>query len=139
MPARLITTALACAVALAAVTTAAPRTASATAASAPALWRGCTASSCSFYFTSTTTAAMKRAADRADWLSGPTTDIICARVPNRLVALGCSIALLYPYNRARNRLNEAYALGGCFGVKAQLGFTAPVRFVAVPPGSSFCR
>lgn len=138
MPARLITTTLACAVALAAVTTPA-RTASATTASAAARWSGCTVSSCSFYFTSTTTAAMKRAADRADWLSGPTTDIICARVPNRLVALGCSIALLYPYNRARNRLNEAYALGGCFGVKAQLGFTVPVRFVAVPPGSSFCR
>ncbi|MBO3752212.1 hypothetical protein J5X84_39665 [Streptosporangiaceae bacterium NEAU-GS5] len=108
------------------------------AASAATAHATCSGLSCSFYFAPATTAAMKRAADRTDWLSGPTADIICSRIPSRLIGLACAAALLYPYNRARKRLTEAYAEGGCFVIKAELGLTLPVRFAAVPAGSPHC-
>ncbi|MFF3442388.1 hypothetical protein [Streptosporangium sp. NPDC002721] len=73
----------------------------------------CAGLSCTFYFSTRTTAAMKRAAGRSDWLAGPTSDIICLRIPNRFVALACAGALLLPYDKAKSRLSEASAMGGC--------------------------
>nr|WP_062330401.1 hypothetical protein [Herbidospora sakaeratensis] len=99
----------------------------------------CADLSCTFYFSTRTTAAMKRAADRSDWLAGPTSNIICMRIPNKLVAVACAGALLLPYNKARSRLSEAAAMGGCFVVKAQLGFVFPVRFAAVSTDNPQCR
>ncbi|GAA4203455.1 hypothetical protein GCM10022252_61120 [Streptosporangium oxazolinicum] len=81
---------------------------------------------------------MKKAADRAGWLAGPTADIICLRIPNRVVGLACSAALLFPYNKAKKRLIEAHAKGGCFVVKAQLGFTVPIRFTTASAGDPYC-
>ncbi|MFC4531686.1 hypothetical protein [Sphaerisporangium dianthi] len=98
----------------------------------------CSELSCTFTFSPATTSKMRRAADRAGWLSGPAADIICARIPNRLVALGCTVALILPYNNARKRLTQADARGGCFAVKAELGYTLPIRFAALSPNHPYC-
>ncbi|MGW4637548.1 hypothetical protein ACWEN6_03420 [Sphaerisporangium sp. NPDC004334] len=134
MRASLFTTTAASAALLTALVAATP----AQAATASAVRARCSGLSCTFSFSPATTATMKRAADRAGWLSGPAADIICARIPNRLVALGCAVALVLPYNNARKRLTEAYAKNGCFAVKAELGYTLPIRFAALSPGHPYC-
>ncbi|MET8157054.1 hypothetical protein ABZT47_11815 [Sphaerisporangium sp. NPDC005289] len=144
MRASLFTTTAASAALLAALVAATPaqtaliQAAAAHAATTSAVRARCSGLSCTFSFSPATTATMKRAADRADWLSGPAADIICARIPNRLVALGCAVALVLPYNNARKRLTEAYAKNGCFAVKAELGHTLPIRFAALSPGHPYC-
>ncbi|WP_440066749.1 hypothetical protein [Streptosporangium sp. OZ121] len=134
LTATLLSTALLSAV----LSTAPAQAAPAQAASASAGGGRCSGTSCSFSFSPATTAAMKKAADRAGWLAGPTADIICLRIPNRLVRFACSAALLFPYNKAKKRLTEAYAEGGCFVVKAELGFTVPIRFTTASAGDPYC-
>ncbi|WP_214327460.1 hypothetical protein [Nonomuraea sediminis] len=93
----------------------------------------CSRRTCSYTFPPATTAAMKRAADRAGWLAGPAADIICVRLPHRPAALACAAALKITYEHARKRLNQAYAQGGCFTITA-----SPVRFSVTPLGSRSC-
>ncbi|MER6005265.1 hypothetical protein ABT120_42435 [Nonomuraea angiospora] len=94
--------------------------------------------SCRYYFSRAQTAKIKTTLDAREWTAQAGAQLICSRIPHKVVAAFCPLAFAYLYDSARSRLVNAYKRGGCLVLRARVSWRRSITFASVPPTHSRC-
>lgn len=98
----------------------------------------CAGLTCRYYFSQARTAKMKTTLDAREWTTSAALQVICFRIPHKVVAGACVLAFSWVYDRARAELVNAYEMGGCLVVQARVSLRKSLTFASAPPSDSRC-
>jgi hypothetical protein len=98
----------------------------------------CSDLTCRYYFSQAWTAEIKTTLDAREWTAQAGVQLICARIPHKVVAAFCLVASSNLYDSARIQLINAYKRGGCLVLQARLSRRESITFSSVAPTHSNC-
>ncbi|MFI6538248.1 hypothetical protein ACIBHY_37750 [Nonomuraea sp. NPDC050547] len=107
-------------------------------AAAPPSGLRCGAFSCQYTFTRARTAWIHDRLTATDRTTQAVTQLICVRIPHKLVAGLCAFSAAYLYDKAHTHLEEAVARDGCLVVRARLSLRKAITFGSLPPRDAKC-
>ncbi|MFI9557355.1 hypothetical protein [Nonomuraea endophytica] len=108
-------------------------------AAAPPSGLRCSGLSCQYTFTRARTASIHARLTATDRSTQAVTQLICVRIPHKIVAGLCAWSSAYLYDKAHLHLEEAVAQDGCLVVRAKLSLRKAITFGSLPPQDAKCR
>ncbi|MFI6502355.1 hypothetical protein [Nonomuraea typhae] len=98
----------------------------------------CSGLSCQYSFTRARTASIHARLASTDRTTQAVAQLICVRIPHKLVAALCALSAAYLHDQAREHLDEAMARDGCLVVRARLSLRKAITFGSLPPRDPKC-
>ncbi|MFC6086094.1 hypothetical protein [Sphaerisporangium aureirubrum] len=98
----------------------------------------CSGTTCHYYFSRARTAWIKTRLDAREWTTQAAAQLICLRVPHKIIAVVCVLGFSHLYDKARAHLDDAYDRHGCLVLRARLSLRKSITFSSVPPAHARC-